>query len=134
MTRFCKTGCLLLALMAPAGAAQAAGIDPADAALDAALAAAEASCAAPILDLTAEGRAQLGVTLLAPCRAGEKVVLDHGGLVLTSVISAQGGVYASLPMLVSDAPVTVTFADGTMAEAYVSKPQLEHIQEVAARW
>ena len=134
MTRFCKTGCLLLALMAPAGAAQAAGIDPADAALDAALAAAEASCAAPILDLTAEGRAQLGVTLLAPCRAGEKVVLDHGGLVLTSVISAQGGVYASLPMLVSDAPVTATFADGTMAEAYVSKPQLEHIQEVAARW
>lgn len=134
MTKLYKTGWLLFALLAPFGAAQAAGLDPADAAIDAALAAAEASCAAPILDLTAEGQAQLGVTVLAPCRAGEKVVLDHGGLVLTSVISAQGGVYASLPLLVADEPVTVTFADGTMAEAYVSKPQLEHIQEVAARW
>ncbi len=134
MTKFYKTGWLLFALTAPFGAAQAAGIDPADAALDAALAAAEASCAAPIVDLTAEGQAQLGVTVLAPCHAGEKVVLDHGGLMLTSVISAQGGVYASLPMLVVDAPVTVTFADGTMADAYVSKPQLEHIQDVAARW
>lgn len=134
MTKLYKTGCLLFALMAPFGAAQAAAVDPADAALDAALAAAEASCAAPILDLTAEGQAQLGVTVLAPCRAGEKVVLDHAGLVLTSVISAQGGVYASLPVLAADEPVTVTFADGTMAEAYVSKPQLEHIQDVAARW
>lgn len=134
MTKLYKTACLLLALVAPFGPAQAAAVDPADAALDASLAAAESSCAAPILDLTAEGRAQLGVTLLAPCHAGEQVVVDHGGLMLTSVVSAQGGVYASLPLLTVDAPVTVTFADGTMAEAYVSKPQLEHIQDVAARW
>ena len=134
MTHFYKTGCLLLALMAPLGAAQAAEVDPADAALDAALAAAEASCAAPILDLTAEAPAQVGVTLLAPCHAGEKVVLDHGGLMLTSVISAQGGVYASLPVLSADEPVTATFADGTMAEAYVAAPAINNIQDVAARW
>jgi hypothetical protein len=125
----------LLAVLLPLDAAFAGPIDPRDLALDAALAAAESSCAPAIVDLTIEAPGQLGVTLLAPCYAAGKVVVDHGGLVLTSALSPMGTLYVSLPVLVSDAPVTVTFADGHMAEGYVAQPgAVEAIQDVAARW
>lgn len=131
-----KTGFLgCLAVLLPLNAALAGPIDPEDLALDAALAAAESSCAPAIVDLTVEAPEQLGVTLLAPCYASGKVIVDHGGLVLTSALSPMGALYVSLPVLVSDAPVTVTFADGRMAEAYVPQTgTVEVVQDVAARW
>lgn len=123
----------LLVLMFPFAVAAGPVVDPADAALDAALAAAEASTP-DLLDLTAEGPAQLGVMLLAPRHAGETVVMDHAGLALKAVLSGNGALYVSLPRLQRDAPVTVTFADGTMTEAYLPTTGLSDIQEVAARW
>lgn len=123
----------LLVLMFPLAVAAGPAVDPADAALDAALAAAEAN-PPDLLDLTAEGPVQVGVTLLAPSHAGETVVVDHAGLALKAVLSVNGALYVSLPRLQSDAPVTVTFADGTMAEAYLPLPAVSDIQEVAARW
>jgi hypothetical protein len=126
-------GCL--AVLLPLNVAFAGQIDPEDLALDAALAAAESSCAPAIVDLTVEAPSQLGVTLLAPCYSAGKVIVDHGGLVLTSALSPMGTLYVSLPVLVSDAPVTVTFADGRMAEAYVTQPSaVEAVQDVSARW
>lgn len=124
-----------LAVLLPLNVAFAGVIDPEDLALDAALAAAESSCAPAIVDLTVEAPGQLGVTLLAPCYAAGKVIVDHGGLVLTSALSPAGTLYVSLPVLVSDAPVTVTFADGRMAEAYVTQPgTVEAVQNVSANW
>lgn len=123
----------LLVLTFPCAVAAGPVVGPADAALDAALAEAEASTP-DLLDLTAEGPAQVGVTLLAPRHAGETVVMDHAGLALKAALSGNGALYVSLPRLQRDAPVTVTFADGTMAEAYLATPALSDIQEVAARW
>ena len=125
-------GLLAFGLTLPLAAMAEVSLDPADVALDAALAEAEAS-PQDVLDLTAEGPAQVGVTLLAPCHAGETVVMDHAGLALKAVLSVNGALYVSLPRLQSDAPVTVTFADGTMAEAYLPTA-VSDIQEVAARW
>jgi hypothetical protein len=125
----------LLALMLPLNAAVAGPIDAEDLALDASLAAAEGSCAPAIVDLTIEAPGQLGVTLLAPCYATGKVIVDHGGLVLTSALSQMGTLYVSLPVLVAGDPVTVTFADGRMAEAFVKPaPAVSAVQDVAARW
>lgn len=125
-------GLLAFGLTLPLAAMAEVPLDPADVALDAALAEAEAS-PQDVLDLTAEGPAQVGVTLLAPSHAGETVVMDHAGLALKAVLSGNGALYVSLPRLQSDAPVTVTFADGTMAEAYLPTA-VSDIQEVAARW
>lgn len=125
-------GLLAFGLSLPLAAMAEVPLDPADVALDAALAEAEAS-PQDVLDLTAEGPAQVGVTLLAPSHAGETVVMDHAGLALKAVLSVNGALYVSLPRLQSDAPVTVTFADGTMAEAYLPTA-VSDIQEVAARW
>ena len=123
------------ALMLMSGAAWAeSALDSADLALDAALAEAEASCAPAILDLTLEAAAQVGVLVLAPCHAGERVVLDHAGMVLVLVAGAQGDLYLSMPVLAMDSPVTVTFEDGTMAQAPVMPIGLGALQDVAARW
>lgn len=127
-----------LMLMSGAALAESAqdlsGLDPADLALDVALAGAEASCAPAILDLTPEAAAQVGVLVLAPCHAGQRVVLDHAGMVLVLVAGAQGDLYLSMPVLASDSPVTVTFGDGTMVQALVTPGGLGLVQDVAARW
>ena len=81
-----------------------------------------------------EAAAQVGVLVLAPCHAGERVVLDHAGMVLVLVAGAQGDLYLSMPVLAMDSPVTVTFEDGTMAQAPVMPAGLGALQDVAARW
>lgn len=95
---------------------------------------AEEICPLAILDLTLEAPKQLGVTLYSPCHAGQTVVLDHGGLVLTTAVSEIGAVYASLPMVAPDAPVTVTFENGMMADALPPGAPLENLQQVSARY
>jgi hypothetical protein len=126
--------CVLMTSLS-AGMAVAGQIDPEDLALDAALAAAEAGCAPAIVDLTAEGPGQVGVTLLAPCYAGEMVTIDHGGLILTSALSSGGSLYVSMPVLEPDAAVTVTFQGGLMADATMPESRaLQDVQEVAAQW
>lgn len=96
--------------------------------------AAEAHCPQAILDLTQEGPSQLGVTLFSPCHAGQSVVLDHAGLVLSLPVSEIGGAYASLPLLQPGQPVTVTFEGGLMTEALAPAAALEKLQQVSARW
>ncbi len=128
-----KAGILALGLAMPMMAQADMVIDPADAALDAALAQAE-SCPMALIDLTVAAMDQMDVTLLAPCYGGQNVVLDHAGLVMTGKLSANGTLYVSLPVLQADAPVTVTFADGMMAEAILSAPAIRNVQDVAARW
>ena len=123
----------VLILTASAAFAQGA-MDPADLALDLALAEAEASCAPVVLDLTMEAAAQVGVLLLAACHAGEQVVLDHAGLVVVLQAGPQGDAYVSIPVLAMDSPVMVTFEDGTMAQALLAPAGVEAVQDVAARW
>lgn len=128
------SGAALAVGLSGAAFAQSA-LDPADVMLDAALAEAEgAGCAPVILDLTMEGARQVGITLLAPCHAGERVVLDNGGLALVLVASARGDLYLSMPVQAMDSPVSVTFEDGTMAQALLRPVGLDNLEDVAARW
>lgn len=135
MTPIFKTGCMAALLVLSLGqshvrAGDTSGTDAATL-FDAALAEAE-SCPL-VFDLTAQSAMQMGVFLLASCRAGETVILDHAGMKLRLTASPSGALSASLPVLDMDAPVTVTFADGMIAEATLSPP-ISGIQHVAARW
>ena len=137
MTLTLKAGCALLAMSLSLGAAQAATSDAAtteaaDARIDAALAGAEA-CPL-VFDVAAAGPGQMEILLLAPCHAGENVVLDHVGMVLRVSTSNDGTLSASLPMLDAESPVTLTFADGTMADALMAPPPVTEAGTVAVRW
>lgn len=133
MTMMLKGGLLAVVLCLPVCAAAETAIDPADAILDAALAAAEA-CPQDVLDLTAVSAAQMDVMLYSPCHAGERVVLDHAGVTVTVKLSANGALFTALPVLGRELPVTATFANGAVTEAYLAPPPIAHIQDTAAHW
>lgn len=133
MNPMLKTACAaaLLALSTTQAPAQALDLDAADALFDAALAEVE-SCPM-VFDLTAQSLTRMEVFMLAPCRAGQGVVLDHAGMVLHLTASANGVLAAALPVLDVEAPVTLTFADGTMTDATLMLP-ITNVRDVAARW
>jgi hypothetical protein len=118
---------------AKAGPAGSVWVGTDDAALDRALAVVE-TCAPGILDVTAESTSRMGVLVLAPCHVGESVVLDHAGIVVQTVVAGNGALYVRLPILQADALVTLTYADGTMQEAYLLPRGLTRIEDTAARW
>lgn len=133
MTLTFKAGCAAVALTLSLGMAHAAPFDGmSPEAADALLA--EAEDCPLVFDLTALGPDRMEILLLAPCHAGESVVLDHAGLILRVPTSENGALFAAIPMLDAEAPVTLTFADGTMAEAMVMPQPVTEIQDVAARW
>ena len=86
------------------------------------------------LDLLVEPSAMIGVTLLAPCHANERVVLLHAGLAVTGKTSSTGTVFASLPAFGSDAAVTVRFADGKTVRANVAVPEAATLRRFGVQW
>lgn len=94
---------------------------------------ATADCTA-VLDLAAQDHAMIAVTLTAPCRTGERVVLRHGGLVFTARTSDTGSLFTTLPGMESGAGVTVLFGDGDMVEATVDLPDLAAYRRFGVQW
>ena len=86
------------------------------------------------LDLLVEPSAMIGLTLLAPCHANERVVLLHAGLAVTGKTSSTGTVIASLPAFGSDAVVTVRFADGKTVQANVAVPEAATLRRFGVQW
>lgn len=86
------------------------------------------------LDLVPQPGAMLGLTLLAPCRAGERVVLRHAGLAVTARTSASGSLFLTLPAIEADARVSVLFGDGVMADAALAVPELANLRRFAVQW
>jgi len=86
------------------------------------------------LDVMADPGAMLGVTLIAPCRPTERVVLRHAGLAVTAMTTATGALFASLPGLQSDAVVEVKFADGSAVEAGLALPELVALRRFGVQW
>lgn len=78
------------------------------AAMDAALA--EAERCSVLLDLTAT----MELTLLAPCLAGQQIVIAHAGRVFVAEASADGALFMTLPMSGDTGPVDIRLADGTV--------------------
>lgn len=86
------------------------------------------------LDLLAEPLAMIGLTLLAPCRANERVVLRHDGLALTGKTSGTGALFVSLPALTEAATVSVRFGDGQTVEATLAVPEAAQMRRFGVQW
>lgn len=86
------------------------------------------------LSLTAAPKAMIDVTLLAPCSAGERVVLRHGGLAVTGQTSLSGALFVTLPAMDEEATVTILFPDGTEAAQDISLPDLPIYRRIAVQW
>ena len=86
------------------------------------------------LALDAQPAAMIGVVVLAPCHAQERVVLRHAGLAVTAKLGADGTLMTSLPALVPDATVEVMFADGTTVEGALNLPEAASLRRFGVQW
>ncbi|ULB11086.1 hypothetical protein ORIO_14395 [Cereibacter azotoformans] len=93
----------------------------------------EAACLTG-LTLAAEPAAMLALTITAPCRADERVVLRHGGLAVTGRLSSAGHLSTHLPALDTQGRVAVLFADGSQAEAAQPIPEAAAVHRFGVQW
>lgn len=78
---------------------------------------AQAQGCAMDLRLAASPGAMLDAVILAPCRAGARVVLHHAGLAVTGRLDEAGRLEMAMPALQEDAQLEVTFGDGQKLQA-----------------
>ncbi len=97
------------------------------------LAAAKGTCAEDLVLVPAAG-ALLDLGLIAPCRAGQRVLLRHGGLVVTGQLSPAGTLAMTLPALTSPAEVSVAFSDGGAVMQTADVPDLDRFDRFAVQW
>ncbi len=95
--------------------------------------AAPESCT-PAISLTAGPQAVITVSITAPCRAGERVVLRHAGLALAEKLSPQGTLVLDVPALQSAGDVSVLFPDAEMLRDTISMPDVAGIHRFAVQW
>lgn len=86
------------------------------------------------LALLPQPGAMLEIGLVAPCRAGQRVVIRHSGLAVTGRISEGGALVASIPALEAQAEVTVAFADSTRVSAMSEVGDLQLYDRFAVQW
>jgi hypothetical protein len=86
------------------------------------------------LNLTAAPKAMIDVTLLAPCNAGQRVVMRHGGLAVTGQTTLSGALFAVLPAMDEDAVVSILFPDGSEASEDINLPDLPIYRRIAVQW
>lgn len=84
--------------------------------------------------LIPQAGAMLDLGLLAPCRPNERVVIRHGGLVITGQTSQAGTLIASVPALVAPTEVQMDFADGTSISQSVEVEGLGDFDRFAVQW
>jgi hypothetical protein len=86
------------------------------------------------LDVIASDRATLDLTLLAPCRASERVVVRHGGLTITAMTSATGSLFMTIPGLEASGEVSMLFGDGFAAATTQPLPDMAQYRRFAVQW
>jgi hypothetical protein len=94
---------------------------------------APADCALD-LALTAGPKAMIAVALTAPCRAGERVVLRHGGLAFAETLDAAGNLALDLPALNATGEVSVLFPDAEILRDAVAVPDAAATRRFAVQW
>ena len=91
--------------------------------------------ACPIdLALDAGPAAMIGVVVVAPCHAQERVVLRHAGLAVTARLGADGSLTQALPALVSDARVEILFADGNTVDGALLVAEAALLRRFGVQW
>ncbi|MFM7444918.1 MAG: hypothetical protein ACKO2N_13605 [Tabrizicola sp.] len=86
------------------------------------------------LGLSAGTQAMISVTLTAPCRAGERVVLRHAGLAIAEVVAKDGTLILDLPALSAEGEVSVLFPDAETAVGKVAIPDLASVKRFGVQW
>jgi hypothetical protein len=94
---------------------------------------ADAGCSLT-LDVMAMSEARLDLTLIAPCRPSERVVIRHGGLAVTAMTSPSGSLFTSVPGLEASGQVSVYFGDGAGASGAEALPDLASYRRFAVQW
>lgn len=86
------------------------------------------------LDLLADANAMIGITLSAPCRPDQRVVVKHAGLAVTARTSASGSLFLNLPALETAARLELTFPDGEKIASSVDMPEAAALRRFAVQW
>lgn len=93
-----------------------------------------ADACAPTLDLLPEPDAMIGITLIAPCHPGARVVLAHDGLAVTLRTTATGSVFTSIPALSVAGMVTARLPDGAEVTAQTDMPEAAGYGRLVVQW
>ncbi|MES2144218.1 MAG: hypothetical protein V4516_07595, partial [Pseudomonadota bacterium] len=86
------------------------------------------------MDLSVVADAIIEVSLMSPCRPGERLVLRHGPLAITTRTTAQGSVFLKIPALDAAGEVSLRFADGSVIDGTVAVPDLAKLRRFAVQW
>jgi hypothetical protein len=86
------------------------------------------------LDVFAAEDGMIEVSLMAPCRANERVVMRHGGLAVTMRTSLIGSSFVLLPGMDISGEVSLRFSDGVEVSAAAALPDLDNYRRFAVQW
>lgn len=86
------------------------------------------------LDLLADSNAMIGITVIAPCRPNQRVMVKHGGLAITGKTSASGTMFMNLPAMEVQAKIELSFPDGEKLGSVVEMPEVSAMQRFAVQW
>ena len=85
----------------------------------------------PILSASVGDAAMVALTLTAPCRGQQRVIVRHGDLAFSGRLDRLGTYSADIPALQADANFTVTFPDGESVTADLDVPTADDLRRVA---
>ncbi len=86
------------------------------------------------LEAFGEEGAMIGLTLMAPCRAGARVTLRHGGLNVAMQTLATGSLFTSIPAMEATGAVEAVFDDGVTVAAVAPVPDVAGLRRLAVEW
>lgn len=93
-----------------------------------------AAACADRLTLAAAPGALITVMIHSPCRAGERVVLRHAGLVVAERFDAEGRFSTLLPAFNAGGEVSVLLADGGVLRDEVAVTDLGGLRRFGVQW
>ena len=76
----------------------------------------------------------IGLTLLAPCHANERVVVKHAGLAVSAMTTANGALFTGIPAFETSATIEVVFADGQTANSIIEMPEVAQLRRFGVQW
>ncbi|MDE3238123.1 MAG: hypothetical protein KGN33_04125 [Paracoccaceae bacterium] len=88
----------------------------------------------PQLTLAPQPGAMLALTLMAPCHAGERVVILSDDLSFTDLTGADGRLALSVPAMRDPARITVRFMGGQKVVAAADVHELADFHRIAVQW
>lgn len=86
------------------------------------------------LDLFANADAMLSLSLTAPCRPNEGVVVTHATMGVTYQTTATGSLFLDIPALDAKGDIRIRFTDGTEVQAAAPVPELAAMRRFALHW